>query len=325
MSHQNFPDKTQLTIYFAHSAYALATAFEKRGTGINYFQAWSREVLNERIPEADVLVISGFWNNALLEKATRLKFIQSVGAGYNQFPQDQLRERGIRLASARGVNKNAVSEHAMAHILSLTRHIHTGRDHQHNRFWRDMIGEIPQREDELEGKTLLIIGFGGIGSRLAKLAKAFDMRVLATKRNPATAEGPADEVHTNDQLPSLLPQADFVALTCPLTPETKNLINHKSLGLMKPSAYLINMARGYVVNEPDLIEALEQGQIAGAGLDTFWEEPLGEESPLWGMQNVIITPHTGGETQKYEENLMDILLDNIERLTQGNSLRNQVI
>ena len=191
--------------------------------------------------------------------------------------------RGIRLASARGVNKNAVSEHAMAHILALTRQIHTGRDHQHRRFWREMISEIPQREDELEGKTLLIIGFGGIGSRVwPKLAKAFDMQVIGTKRNLAPAEGPADEIYTNEKLPELLPRADFVVLTCPLTAETENLINAETLALMKPSAYLINMARGHVVNEPDLVEALRQGRIAGAGLDTFWEEPLDPDSPLMG-------------------------------------------
>jgi phosphoglycerate dehydrogenase-like enzyme len=304
----------------------LATIFAGRHSGINHFQVWNRAELAERIGEAEVLVISGFWGNVLLEKAGKLKFIQAIGAGYNQFPQDQLRERGIRLASAQGVNKNAVSEHAMAHILALSRHLHTGRDNQHRRFWREMISEIPRREDELGGKTLLIVGLGGIGGRLARLAKAFDMRVLATKRNPATAEGGADEVYPPGKLPALLPQADFVALTCPLTPETENLIDAANLALLKPSAYLINMARGAVVNEPALIAALQQGQLAGAGLDAFWEEPLPADSPLWAMENVLLTPHTAGETQQYEQNLMDILLDNLDRLWRGEPiLRNQVV
>ncbi len=326
MSQPNFPSREDLVVCFGHVAYPLADTFAKRQTGIQHFQAWTDDELNTRLKEADVLVVSGSWRNDLLQRTDRLKFIQSIGAGFNQFPQDQLRERGIRLASASGVNKNAVSEQAMAHILSLTRHIHTGRDHQRNHFWREMIGEIPKREDELEGKTMLIVGFGKIGSRLAKLGKAFDMHVIGTKRNPAMAEGPADEVYPNDKLAELLPRADFVVLTCPLTPETKNLINRNTLDLMKSSAYLINVARGHVVNEPDLIAALQQGRIAGAGLDTFWEEPLPKTSPLWDIENVMITPHTGGETQMYEENLVDILIDNLERLLKGREpLRNQVI
>ena len=322
----NFPTKENLTICFAHVAYQMEARFKARQSGINHFQVWSREAVMERIDEADVLVVSGFWHNDLLEKANRLKFIQSIGAGYNQFPLETLKARGIRLASAQGVNKNAVSEHAMAHILSLARHMHTGRDNQHRKLWRGMISEIDQREDELGGKTLLIVGFGGIGGRLAKLAKAFDMRVVATKRNPNTTAGAADEVHAADTLPDLLPQADFVVLTCPLTPETENLINSQTIALMKSDAYLINMARGQCVNEPDLIDALQQGKIAGAGLDIFWEEPLSQDSPLWSMENVVITPHTGGETRMYEENVIDILLENLDRLWRGETkLRNEVV
>ncbi len=205
----------------------------------------------------------------------------------------------------------------MAMILSLARHLHTGRDNQLRHQWRSMISDIGRREDELGGKTLLIVGLGGIGSRLARLAKAFDMRVVATKRNPATAEGPADEVHTPDRLPELLPQADFVALTCPLTPETTNLIDATALEHMKPSAYLVNVARGGCVEEPALLAALRTGQIAGAAIDHFWAEPLPEESPFWEMENVIITPHTGGETRLYEENVIDILLENLDRLWRG--------
>lgn len=326
MPQSTFPDRNELTICFAHVAYQMEARFAARETGIDHFQAWTPAEVTERIPEADVLVVSGFWRNELLELAPKLRFIQSIGAGVDQFPQEELRRRGIRLASARGVNKNAVSEHAMAHILAFARHIHTGRDNQHQRVWRGMLSDLSVREDELGGKTLLIVGMGDIGSRLAKLAKAFDMHVVATKRNPATAQGPADVVHTADQLPQLVGQADYVALTCPLTPETENLVDAEMLAAMKPSAYLINMARGRVVNEPALVEALQAGKIAGAGLDTTWEEPLAEESPLWAMENVIITPHTGGETRKYEENVIDILLENLERLWRGEEqLLNQVV
>jgi len=214
----------------------------------------------------------------------------------------------------------------MALILAFTRHIHTGRDRQQRNAWRGMIGDLALREDELGGKTLLIIGLGKIGSRLTKLAKAFDMRVLATKRNPATAAAAADAVHTPEELPALLPQADFVALTCPLTPATENVIDAAAFAQMKESAYLINVARGGCVDEPAMLAALQSGAIAGAGIDHFWEEPLPQDSPFWDLENVLITPHTGGETRMYEENLIDILLENLDRLWRGETeLQNQVV
>ena len=321
-----FPSPTGLTICFAHVAYQMEATFARRQTGIGHFQVWSRAELAERLPAADVLVVSGFWQNSLLENAPKLRFIQSIGAGVDQFDQAALRARGIRLANASGVNRNAVSEHAIACILALARQLHTGRDNQHKHIWRGMISNLSQREDELGGKTLLIVGLGAIGSRLAKLAKAFDMRVIGTKRNPSTAQGVADEVHTPDRLLELLPQADFVALTCPLTPQTTNLIDARALASMKPSAYLINMARGRCVDEPSLLTALQNGTIAGAAIDHFWDEPLPPASPFWGLENLLITPHTAGETRMYEENLLDILLENLGRLWEGKEeLKNQVV
>jgi len=322
----NFPPQDQTTICFAHVAYQLETLFAQRDTGIEHFQVWSPAELTARIPEADVLVVSGFWRDDLLDHAPRLRFIQSIGAGTDQFPQDALRARSIRLASAQGVNRNAVSEHAMAHILAFARHIHTGRDHQRQHHWRGMLSDLTRREDELGGKTLVIFGMGDIGSRVAKLAKAFDMQVVALKRNPATAVGPADAVYTPDKLPDLLPQADFVLLTCPLTHETANVIDAAALAAMKQSAYLINMARGGCVDQDALVTALRNGAIAGAGLDTVVDEPLPENSPLWDFDNVIITPHTAGETRQYEDNVIDILLDNLARLWRGETtLRNQIV
>lgn len=321
-----FPSHSDLTICFAHVAYQMEATFARRETGLRHFQVWSRQALAERLPEADVLVVSGFWQNSLLENAPKLRFIQSIGAGTDQFDKAALAERGIRLANASGVNRNAVSEHAIACILALARHIHTGRDNQRAHLWRGMISDLAQREDELGGKTLLIVGLGAIGSRLAKLAKAFDMRVIATKRNTASGAGAADEIHTPDRLPELLPQADFVTLTCPLTPETTNLIDAAAFARMKPDAYLVNMARGRCVDEPALLAALQNGTIAGAAIDHFWDEPLPADSPFWDLENVLITPHTAGETRMYEENVIDILLENLDRLGRGeNALYNQVV
>jgi phosphoglycerate dehydrogenase-like enzyme len=319
------PPKDQLAICFAHVAYRLDERFRALGTGIASFEVRDAENLAERIGKADVLVVSGMWRNSLLEGAKRLKYIQSIGAGTDQFPRDELSRRGIRLASARGVNYRAVSEHAMALILALARRLPEARDNQAKRHWRAMIGDLAGREDELGGKTLLVVGLGQIGGRLAELAKAFDMRVIGLRRNPA-AGGPADEVRSMSDLHAVLPEADFVALTCPLTPDTENLIDASALGLMKPSAYLINAARGRVVDEAALIEALTARRIAGAGLDVTVEEPLAASSPLWDMEQVLITPHTAGETRRYEDNVIEILQDNLDRLWSGaTELRNQIV
>jgi phosphoglycerate dehydrogenase-like enzyme len=321
-----FPSAANTTVHFGHVAYRMEERYALRNPEVNYFQTWSADDTMNRIENADVFVVSGFWDNVLLERATKLKYIQSIGAGYDQFPLDELKKRGIRLANASGVNQNAVAEHAMSMMLGLNRHIHTGRDNQNTNTWRGMLGDLSKREDELLGKTLLIIGMGAIGSRLARFAKAFGMRVVATKRDPSTAVGPADEIVTPDRLGELIPEADFVALTCPLTPETTNIIDANVLSSMKSTAYLINVARGQCVDEPALANALKSGAIAGAGIDHFWNEPLEEESIFWDLQNVIVTPHTGGETRLYEERVIDILDDNLGRLWNGESeLRNQIV
>ena len=320
------PSKDKLTICFAHVAYRLQDRFHSLATGIDSFEVRDGAALERRIGEADVLVISGLWRNELLPQAKRLRFIQSIGAGTDQFPRDALAERGVRLASARGVNARAVSEHVVALILALARRLPEARDNQGRRVWRGMIGDLERREDELGGKTLIIVGLGQIGGRLAKLAKAFDMRVIGIRRDPRAGGGDADAVHGMAELNGLLPQADFVALTCPLTAETEKLIDAAALGRMKPSAYLVNAARGRVVDEPALIAALEQRRIMGAALDVTAEEPLPPASPLWDMEHVLITPHTAGETRCYEDNVLAIMRENLERLWRDEKeLVNQVV
>jgi phosphoglycerate dehydrogenase-like enzyme len=300
--------------------------FSSLNTGIYSFAVRDPETLEKRVGEADVLVVSGLWQNGLLDRATKLRFIQAIGAGTDQFPREELAKRGIRLASAHGVNYRAVSEHAMALILALSRRLPEARDNQGKRVWRGMIGDPSEREDELGGKTLLVVGLGQIGGRLAQLAKAFDMRVVGLRRDPTAGRGAADAVHATGELKSLLAEADFVVLTCPLTKETEKLLDAEALGRMKHSAYLVNVARGRVVDEAALVEALAARHIAGAGIDVTVEEPLAPNSPLWGMEHVLLTPHTAGETRHYEDNVIEILRDNLGRLWRGEArLRNQVI
>jgi phosphoglycerate dehydrogenase-like enzyme len=320
------PGKDTLTICFAHAAYRMAERFALRDTGIAHLEVRSADELARRLPQADVLVVSMLWKNELAGIAGKLRFIQSISAGTDHYDKALLRERGIRLASAAGVNAEAVAEHAMALMLALARRLPEARDHQHARHWRGMISQIAAREDQLTGKTLLFVGLGRIGMRLARLAQAFDMRVIATKRDPSTGGGDGIAVYGHDRLANLLGHADVVALTCPLTPDTEHLIDAAALAAMKPSAHLINVARGRVVVEPALIEALQQRRIAAAALDVTREEPLPAASPLWALPQVLITPHTAGETQVYEDAVIDLLLENLDRLWRGDApLKNQVV
>src|SRR3984885_8408792 len=233
------PPKEQLTICFAHAAYQMKACFDALNTGIGNFELRERAGFDRRAHEADVIVVSGMWHNGLIPLATKLRFIQSIGSGTDQFDKAQLAARNIRLASAAGVNARAVSEHAMSLILALARRLPEARDNQARRVWRGMIGDPAQREDELTGKTLLVIGLGRIGGRLAQLAKAFEMNVIGFRRDPAGGQGAADSVHTLSELHGFLPQADFVALTCPLTPETREVIDAKALSAMPRSSYLV--------------------------------------------------------------------------------------
>lgn len=319
------PTEDELTVCFAHAAYPLRDEFVARGRGMKSFEVRTVDDLRERAGEADVLVVSGLWRNEILPRMRKLRFIQSVSAGTDQFDKAALAEAGVRLASAQGANERAVAEHAMSLILALTRQLHFARDNQTAQHWRPMIGDPARREDELGGKTLVIVGLGRIGLRLAKLASAFDMRVIGVRRNPE-AHPHVQEIVRPDRLAEVVAQADFVALTCPLTPETEGLIDARILGAMKPSAYLVNVARGKVVDEAALLGALAGGGIAGAGLDCFHEEPLPSASPFWRLPQVIVTPHSAGETRLYESNVVDLLLDNLDRLARGDTnLRNGLV
>jgi len=317
MTARTLPPPGQLAICFAHPAYRLQERFVLRGTGIGSFEARTMDELKAGIGQAHVLCVSGFWRNELVPHAARLGFIQSISAGTDQYSREALAAAGIRAASAQGVNERAVAEHAIGLMLAVARKLPLSFANQAEHRWRGLIPEIAQREDELGGKTLVIVGMGRIGSRLALLARAFDMRVIGVKRDPSRGAAAADAVVPQSQLLEVLPQADFVALTCPLNPTTQGLIDARAFAAMKPTACLVNVARGRVVDEPALVEAMRSGAIAAAALDCAWEEPLPPGSPLWELPGVIVTPHSAGETQRYEDNVIDLLLENLQRLWRG--------
>ncbi len=311
------PGDGDIVVHFAHPAYRLAQCFARRDIPISHFQTENRADTLARLGEGHVLVLSGLWSNDMLEAAANLRYIQVCAAGYDQFDREALRAKGVRLANGSGVNRNAVSDHAMAMILAFARQIHSARDRQRERLWRPMISSIDRREEELEGKRILIYGLGTIGSRLARLARAFGMYAIGIKRNIADHDGSADEVKSPADFLATLAEVDIVVLTCPLTPETEGLVDAAALARMKPTAYLVNVARGPCVDEAALADALQAKTIAGAGIDTFASEPLPADSVLWGLENALITPHSAGETRRYEENVIDILLTNLRRLQRG--------
>ncbi len=326
MNDTAFPSRGAVTIGFAHVAYRAAEEFAARRTGVAHFEVRTLEELERRAREADVLVVSGLWRNGFLARALKLRYVQSFSAGTDQYDKALFAERGVRLANAQGVNERAVAEHAVALILALTRQLHLARDNQRERRWRGMIGDRGLREQELGGKTLVVVGLGRIGTRLAELARAFDMRVIGVRRTARPSPAVAHQVVAQTDLALALAEADVVALTCPLTLETEGLIGSAALEALKPGALLINVARGKVVDEAALLAALANGRVGAAALDCFHDEPLPPASAFWGLQNVLVTPHSAGETGRYEANVIDILIDNIERLFRGETaLRNQVV
>lgn len=321
-----FPQNKDLNVLFAHVAYEFEAPFRARNTGMSFDTARSLAELEAKLPDADLLCVSMMWKNDLAPRAKKLKLIQSISAGTDQYDRSALKAHNIRLASGQGVNANAVAEHALALMLSLSRQLHFLRDHQHSQHWRPMQGDRRIREDEIEGKTVLIVGLGGIGQRLAALCKAFGMTVIGTRRDPSKGGGAADEVHANAALDQLIPQADFVVLTTALTPETTGLLGRPQIAAMKPTAFLVNVARGKVCDELAITAALSANMIAGAALDVTADEPLAADSPLWAMPHVIITPHSAGETVRYEDRVLDLLLENVARLQRGETrLANEIV
>lgn len=320
------PPRDKVKLCFAHEHYAIRPAFEALMPDVACTEVTTRDALPTALAGADVLVTSGFWRNALLDQAPQLKFVQSISSGTNQYDADAFRKHGVILCGGAGVNMTAVAEHAMALILSLTRRIVHARDNQHRAHWPAPHRDPAAREIELPGRTILIVGMGKIGNRIATLAKAFGMRVIGLRRSVAAGRGNADEIHPFSALPELIPQADIVLLSCPLSDETRNIIGARELARFRPDAYFINVARGPCVDEAALIEALRKGVIAGAGLDVTMVEPLPATSPLWSMENVILTPHFAGETRLFERNLAAILSENLERLWRGETeLLNRVV
>ncbi len=259
-----------------------------------------------------------------LEKAPQLAWVQAMSAGVDGLIRlDPLvKNDRIVLTNHRGVHGPAIADHTIALLLSLTRDLRHHADNQAQRRWGRGSSELTPVA--LEGRTIVVVGIGGIGSEIAKRAKAFGMRVWATRRSQAPKPDYVDRVELSGELLKLLPEADVVAIAAPLTPETHGLFNKEAFAALKSGAYLVNIARGAIVDSDELVAALRSGKLAGAGLDVTDPEPLPADSPLWEMRNVLITPHIAGHAEVTAERRWALVRENLRRFAAGEPLLNVV-
>jgi phosphoglycerate dehydrogenase-like enzyme len=272
-----------------------------------------RDIWQEHLHDAEI--IAG-WKTGIekecLAPQSKLKWLQTWSAGVDSLPLVSLESKNIIVTSANGVHAYPISESIFSLMLGLTRNLHTYVKNQQEKKWHHSGIKL-----EMHEKTIGIIGVGAIGKETAKIAKAFGMKVLGVRHSGKQHEH-VDEMYTTDQLDMVLPSCDYVVVTLPLTKDTKHLFDSKKFDLMKPSAFFINIGRGEIAVEDDLITALQNGIIAGAGLDVFEQEPLSVDSPLWEMENVIITPHIAGSTEHYNQRVIEnILIPNLRNYISG--------
>ena len=271
------------------------------------------------------------------EQAPKLRWVQTHSAGIDNLLNTAVWESDIAITNSSGIHAPNMAQYVLTQILAWAHRTP-------NWFKYQKLGKWPQNRwdkfvpDELHGRTLGIVGYGSIGREIARLAKTFGMKILVSKRD---ARHPEDMGYTilgggdpHGEMPkriypaeatrSMLAECDYVVIALPLTEKTQHFFDEAMFKGMKSNAFLVNISRGEVMNEPDLINALRKGQIAGAGLDVFATEPLPDDSPLWTMENVIITPHVGGFTPHYDERATDLFAENLRRYLTGEKLLNLV-
>lgn len=260
----------------------------------------------------------------LLERATRLVWVQTMSAGVESYlaMKALVDNDRIVLTNMRAVHGPSIADHAFAMLLSMTRNLRFyAASQSEGRFGRD---EPASRSIALHGRTMLVVGIGGIGSEVAERAHAFGMRVLATRRSDTPAPEFVEKVGRPQDLLAMLPEADVVAICVPLTTETDRIFNAAAFAAMKPGAYLINVSRGRIVDTDALVAALESRRLAGACLDVTDPEPLPAGHPLWGMPNVLITPHVASDAEVTDDRRWTLYRENVRRFGAGEPLLNVV-
>jgi len=292
----------------------------RAGPDVSVVKGVKEEELVELARDAEV-VFAGLFTPAMLRAATRLGWVHSFSAGIDRYLFPEFVESPVLLTSSSGLHATQVSEHAFGFMIAFTRRLHEFIRLQAERRWKPK-----EREElgELAGSTLGIIGLGDIGAETARRAKSFGMRTMAVDKMLYQVPPYVDEVLPPERLHEFLAKSDFVVVAVPLTPETRGLIGEKELRSMRKTAYLINIARGPIVQEAKLLQALKEGWIAGAGLDVFEQEPLPVTSELWALPNVIITPHIAGAKAGLRERWIALFNENLRRFAENRPLINLV-
>jgi D-2-hydroxyacid dehydrogenase (NADP+) len=257
-----------------------------------------------------------------VRKAPRIAWLHAFNVGVDHPIYTELLQRGVRLTTSAGSTAGPIAQTAIMGLLALARGLPNWWAAQARREWSPIKNSAAPRD--LEGQTAVIVGLGKIGAEIARLARALGLNVIGVRRGPRRAEDPVDELHPPAALPILAARCDWLVLACPLTPETRGLVDAALIARLPKGARIINIARGEIVNEPALIEALRDGQLAGAYLDVFETEPLPQDSPLWSLPNVIVTPHNSAAAQGNDGRVLEIFLDNLGRWGRGEALLNEV-
>jgi phosphoglycerate dehydrogenase-like enzyme len=286
-----------------------------------------QEDLYTHLPEAEILCSFAVPEN-WRQLAPNLRWLQYPGAGVDSLRASGLLDpqSGVIVTTATGIHATTISEYVFGSMLMFNWNWPQMVRLQDGHVWAKSAGWYSLGGRELAGQTLGIVGMGSIGRRIAQLGRAFGMRVVGSRRS--FAEGNAtdpdlDQSYPPDRLHEMLSTCDYIVLAVPLTSETEHMIGEAELRAMKPTTYLVNIARGHVINEAALIKALREGWIAGAGLDVTETEPLPSHSPLYGMPNVILTPHIAGVSVHYEQRLAQLFADNLQRYRAGQPLLNR--
>jgi phosphoglycerate dehydrogenase-like enzyme len=254
----------------------------------------------------------------LLDATPKLRWYHTVSAGVENMPLTELAQRGIVLTNNSGSYDIQIAEHLMAFVFAASRQLHRYRDNQRVTEWRE------QQHQELRDATIVVFGMGSIGGEIARLASAVGMRVIGVRRKGGPSGGGVDRVVAADRLIEVVGEADYLAIAAPLTPATHGAISREVIARMKPTAWIMNIARGAIVDEPAMIEALRTKRIGGAALDVFTTEPLPKESPLWTLENVIVTPHNSGSSPRAGERTLALFAENLRRYKAGEPLMNRV-
>ncbi|GIV98363.1 MAG: hydroxyacid dehydrogenase [Herpetosiphonaceae bacterium] len=276
----------------------------------------------DEVADADALFLWGLSAEGLdrvLTAAPKLRWIHTVSAGVDRVIRPEMLQRGITLTNSSGIHSVPIAEWVMAVMLAEAKHLRELNAAQRERRWI----KADLRLNELAGKTILILGLGDIGRAVAQRAAAFAMRVWGTRRRREPVPG-VERVFGPDEWRSALPEADYLVVTLPLTGRTRRLIGAAEFAALKPGAWIINIARGEIIDEPALIDALQHGHLGGAALDVFEQEPLPAESPLWGFDHVFVSPHISWSSPRIQERAATLFLENLRRYCRGEALLNVV-